>query len=74
MCLIDIPPRYVILETFHFIHNCIENIQVSEQCDTALVLVKRETGVNPVRTRHRNQGAEADMPLGDREGGGCEDL
>lgn len=36
--------------------------------------VKRETGANPVRTRHRNQGAEAEISLGDREDGGCDDL
>ena len=40
----------------------------------ALILVKRETGANPVRTRHRNQGAKANMSLGNREGGGCNDL
>ena len=35
----------------------------------ALVLVKRETGANPVRTRHRNQGAKADISLGNWEDG-----
>lgn len=40
----------------------------------ALVLVKRETGANPVRTRHRNQGATADISLGNREDGSREDL
>lgn len=29
-----------------------------------MALVKRETGVSPVRTRHRNKGAEADISLG----------
>ena len=38
----------------------------------ALVLVKRETGENPVRTRHRKERAEADISLGDREDGGCD--
>ena len=37
----------------------------------ALVLVKRETGENPVRTRHRNERAEADISLGNWEDGGC---
>ena len=31
-------------------------------------LVKRETGANPVRTRHRISSATAVRPLGDREG------
>ena len=31
-------------------------------------LVKRETGVSPVRTRHRNLQALAVVPLGNREG------
>ena len=39
-----------------------------------LALVKRETGASPVRTRHRNKGAEADRSLGDREDGGCDDF
>lgn len=38
------------------------------------VLVKRETGANPVRTRHRNQEATADISLGNREDGPREDL
>ncbi len=33
-------------------------------------LVKRETGENPVRTRHCDKGVSADMSLGDREDGG----
>lgn len=37
----------------------------------ALVLVKRETGENPVRTRHRNEKAEADISLGNWEDGRC---
>lgn len=37
-------------------------------------LVKRETGENPVRTRHRNKGADADISLGNREDGKCDDL
>ena len=32
-------------------------------------LVKRETGVNPVRTRHCISGAEAKISLGNREDG-----
>ncbi len=32
-------------------------------------LVKRETGASPVRTRHRNCGVYANMPLVTREGG-----
>ena len=36
--------------------------------------VKREAGENPARTRHRNKGAEANMSLGNREDGGCDDL
>lgn len=47
----------------------IENIQVSEQCSQALILVKRETGESPVRTRHRNLGVRADVSLGNREDG-----
>ena len=39
-----------------------------------LAPVKRETGVNPVRTRHRNQGVEADISLGNWEDGRCDDL
>ena len=35
-------------------------------------LVKRETGASPVRTRHRNQGAEAKISLGNREDGGMQ--
>ena len=38
-----------------------------------LVLVKRETGANPVRTRHRNSEAETMNSLGNREEGGCDD-
>ena len=33
----------------------------------ALVLVKRETGGNPVRTRHRNERVDAAISLGKRE-------
>jgi len=36
--------------------------------------VKRETGANPVRTRHRNYGVYANMPLVTREGGINEDV
>ena len=36
--------------------------------------VKRETGANPVRTRHRNQGADAEISLGNWEDGRCDDL
>ena len=48
--------------------------QVSEQSVFGLALVKRETGANPVRTRHRNKGAKADGSLGNWEEGVCEDL
>ena len=37
-------------------------------------LLKRETGVNPVRTRHRNKGVMAAISLGDREDGRSADL
>ena len=40
----------------------------------ALVLVKRETGANPVRTRHRNKGADAAISLGNWEDGRCDGL
>ena len=33
----------------------------------SLVLVKRETGGSPVRTRHRDQGVKADKSLGNWE-------
>lgn len=45
-----------------------------ESVNNGFALVKRETGENPVRTRHRNQGAEADRSLGNWEDGGCDDL
>jgi hypothetical protein len=38
------------------------------------VRVKRETGESPVRTRHRNEGADAGKSLGNREDGGCVDF
>lgn len=54
---------------------------MSEQCVAilpyhrcALAPVKRETGANPVRTRHRNWGVEAEISLGNWEDGGCDDL
>ncbi len=34
-----------------------------------LALVKRETGENPVRTRHRNKGVDAAISLGNWEDG-----
>ena len=37
-------------------------------------LVKRETGENPVRTRHRNEGADAGKSLGNWEDGRCYDF
>ena len=37
-------------------------------------LVKRETGANPVRTRHRDYGVYANMPLVTREGGIGDDV
>ena len=39
----------------------------------SLVPMKRETGANPVRTRHRNSVAKADISLGNREDGRCVD-
>jgi len=36
--------------------------------------VKRETGENPVRTRHRNLGAKAKVSLGNWEDGSSIDL
>lgn len=36
--------------------------------------MKRETGENPVRTRHRNKGVMAAISLGDREDGRSADL
>ena len=47
---------------------------MSGQCDFALVLVKRETGANPVRTRHRNLGVRAGRSLGNWEDGSSVDL
>lgn len=44
-------------------------IRCQGSCIFAGALVKRETGANPVRTRHRNQGAKADISLGNREDG-----
>lgn len=38
-----------------------------------LVVLKREAGVNPARTRHCNRGVHPFMPLGDREGWMCVD-
>ena len=38
------------------------------------VRVKRETGENPVRTRHRNEGADAGKSLGNWEDGRCVDF
>ena len=49
-------------------------MKVSEESLIRLVPVKRETGANPVRTRHRNQGAEAEISLGNWEDGECDDL
>ena len=40
----------------------------------SLAPVKRETGANPVRTRHRNQGVTAAISLGNREDGRSDDL
>ena len=42
--------------------------------DVKLAPVKRETGANPVRTRHRNKGAETEISLGNWEDGRCDDL
>ena len=36
--------------------------------------LKKETGENPVRTRHRNEGADAGKSLGNWEDGGCVDF
>ncbi len=36
-----------------FISKIPKSIQVSEKLNISLALVKRETGENPVRTRHR---------------------
>ena len=50
------------------------SIQVSKQRNILVALVKREIGANPIRTRHRNQGIEADISLGNWEDGCCDDL
>lgn len=42
--------------------------------DKRMVLVKRETGASPVRTRHCNQGAAAKMSLGNWEDGSRDEL
>ena len=39
-----------------------------------LAPVKRETGENPVRTRHRNQGVMTAISLGNWEDGQSDDL
>ena len=49
-------------------------MKVSEESLIRFVPVKRETGANPVRTRHRNKGAEAEISLGNWEDGECDDL
>ena len=44
-----------------------------QEHDTCLAALKREAGESPARTRHCKRGVHPIMPLGDREGGMCND-
>ena len=61
---------------FHpHLRNKIEYVMMGVEADVVyLSSMKRETGENPVRTRHRNKGVMAAISLGDREDGRSADL